>query len=377
MNTLRLPENVLPVCSVNGSIREMLLFYHCPVSENPALTGLRFAGLIDALGPNVNVYILIQLPHGTGIDFLPQPAQNVFLIPINPDYTPLMHSLTSWTQDVILSFEDKHKGRLLCFDETRVDAVVVEKLKMYFPEITILSHACIGLAGGNLLPVIDEAVSYLIAGADMLRAQPDERTIPVTEEALAGMFGIDCILFAGNNEASGMLNGRQPLFHVDLYLCPLGRLAQAPDVHHILVAELKPEFCLAGESDKTHQLAAALDQTAQWLENGKHSIHFRIIRVPLLAFDTDLAHIGSYTNAFAENTNGHCRLILPDYTPSDPLPGVNHLYKLPIQAVQQQLKTDLKAAGVAEVVFAADNYYELSQREGSLHCRAKALSRYQ
>lgn len=375
MNTARLPENVIPVCSVNGSIREILLFYHCPVSENPALTGLRFAGLIEALGPQVNVYILIQLPHGTGIDSLPQPASNVFLIPINPDVTPLMHSLTSWTQDVILSFEDKQGGCLLWFDETRVDVVAMEKLKNHFPDIIISPHAKARLAGGNLLPVIDDGGHFLIAGADMLRVLENEHAAPVSDTALAGLFGIDSILWAGRTQESGMLNKKQPLFHVDLYLCPLGRLAIAANTQHILVAEIKPQYCLAGESEQTRQLAEALDHTAQWLQQGQHGIRFGVIRVPLLVFDSEAAHIGSYTNAFAENNNGHCRLILPDYSPPDPLPGVNHLYKRPIDAVQQQLKTCLTAAGVAEVVFAADNYFELSQREGSLHCRAKALSR--
>jgi hypothetical protein len=375
MNTLRLPENALPVCSANGSIREILLFYHCPVSENPALTGLRFSGLIDILGPQVNVYILIQLPHGTGIDALPQPAPNIYLIPINPNKTTLMHSLTSWTQDVVLSFEDNYGDAWLCFDENRVDLQAMEGLKVCLPDVAVLPHSFGRLAGGNLLPVIDRDKLYMIAGSDVLRTAENESAPMLSESDLAGMFGINTLIFPGRTLESGMLNGKQPLFHIDLYLCPLGRLVQDVDLQHILVAELKTEYCLAGESEKTRQLATALNHTATWLENGVQGIRFSVIRVPLLAFDAELNHIGSYTNAFAENSNGHCRLILPDYTPPDPQPGVNHLFKIAVETAQLQLKTQLSAAGVTEVMFAADNYYALSQREGALHCRAKVLSR--
>ncbi|MCA6362187.1 MAG: hypothetical protein IM638_04070 [Bacteroidetes bacterium] len=286
-----------------------------------------------------------------------------------------MHSLTSWAQDVVISFEDNAGCSWLCVDENRLDRSAIEKLCTYLPDLKILLHPFGRLAGGNLWPVIDKDSRYLIAGADMLRVPENENETGYSASSLAEAFRTPALILSGSSPESGMRNGMQPLFHVDLYVCPLGRLVPATPLQHILVAELKAEYCLAGQSEKTHQLAAALNQTARWLENGVNGIRFSVIRVPVLAFDTELAHIGSYTNAFAENNNGHCRLILPDYTPPDPLPGVNHLYKVAVEAVQEQLRFDLEAAGVAEVVFAADNYFELSQREGALHCRAKVLSR--
>ncbi|MCU0434972.1 MAG: hypothetical protein MUC87_16060 [Bacteroidia bacterium] len=375
MSHLRFPENTLPVCSVNGSIREILLFCKCPVSENPALTGLRFSGLIEALGPEVQIYILVQLPHGTGIKTLPQPASNVHLIPVNPDEVTIIHSLTSWTQDVILGFEDAQHKALLLYDASRLDAQVMDVLKQAVRDITLSPHHFPNFAGGNLLPVCDGEKSFVIAGADILRNENAEINQAGLIAALEEMFSRSAIIWAGLDEQSGMLNGKQPLFHIDLYLCPLGRLAAVPHLQHILVAELKPEYCLCGQNEATRNLALALDKTAQWFAAGIQGIEFQVIRVPLLIFDQELRHFGSYANAFAENNQGKCRLILPDYTPHNPQPAVNHAFAAKIQAVQQQLGNKLKAAGIESITFATDNYFELSQHEGSLHCSAKALSR--
>jgi hypothetical protein len=376
MYNSRLPQNLKPVCSVNGKIEQFLLFYRCPVSENPLLAGQHFSALIEKIGNDVMVFIEVQLPHGTGIAELPQPSSSVCLIPVNPDDHVLMNGLTSWVQDVILSFEDSAGKPVLLFDEKRVDAIVLELLSRAIPGMRFFPYPSENLAGGNLMPVTDAEQPFLLAGADIAsgfaeRGFPDD-TIVI---GLRQLFGITTILWPGSSVFSGALNNKQPLFHIDLYLCPLGRLACAPEFQHILVAELTPETCLQGWSAQAAQLAQALNQTAVWLESAPEGIAFKVIRVPLFVFDSELRHIGSCANAVAENINGCCRVFLPDYTPPNPLPAVEHNLKKAIRSIQQRTEIVLLNAGIQEVLFIDGNYFTLSEREGALHCHSKVIAR--
>jgi hypothetical protein len=372
----RLPNNLKPVCTVNGKIEQLLLFYRCPASENPSLAGQHFAGLIEKLGNDVMVFIEVQLPYGTGINALPQTAPSVTLIPVNPDEQLLMHGLTSWVQDVFLCFEDSRGNAVLLYDEKRLDAVVPGLLGHVIPGVHCYPHQHENWAGGNLLPVMDPEHPFLFAGADLSpgfaeRGVADNETVI----RLRQTFGLTTILWPGSSPVSGALNNKQPLFHIDLYLCPLGRLAVASELQHILVAELTPETCLQGWSTPAAQLAKALDQTAAWLQSAPEGIAFNVIRVPLFVFDTELRHIGSCANAIAENINGYCRLLIPDYTPPDPLPATEHRFKKRISLLQQNAKTALLNAGIHEVIFINGNYFTLSEREGALHCHSKVIAR--
>ncbi len=376
MRNSRLPQNIRPICSVNGKIEQLLLFYRCPVSENPFLAGQHFSALIEKTGNDVIVFIEVQLPHGTGIKDLSQPSSRVNIIPINPDEHVIMNGLTSWVQDVILSFEDDNGKPVLLYDEKRIDAVVPELLSKAIPGMRFFPHSHENWAGGNILPVMDPEKPFLLVGADLAtgfaeRGFADDDVVIELRQT----FGITTLLWPGSSVFSGALNNKQPLFHIDLYLCPLGRLEHAPEFQHILVAELTQETCLHGWGTHAAQLAQALDQTAVWLESAPEGIAFKVIRVPLFVFDNELRHLGSCANAVAENVNGYCRLFLPDYTPPDPLPTIEHKLKNTICRIQKKTENTLLDAGIHEVIFVNDNYFTLSEREGALHCHTKVIAR--
>ncbi|MGL5892547.1 MAG: hypothetical protein ACRC3B_21830, partial [Bacteroidia bacterium] len=203
------------------------------------------------------------------------------------------------------------------------------------------------------------------------RGFPDEEIV----SQLRQTFGLQTILWPGSSVVSGALGNKQPLFHIDLYLCPLGRLAHAPEFQHILVAELTPETCLQGWNTPAAELAEALNRTAAWLEATPEGIAFKVIRVPLLAFDHELRHTGSYANAIAENINGSCRLLIPDFTPPNPLPDTEHNLKKSILNIQKKTVAALLRAGIRDVLLVNGNYFALSEREGALHCHTKVITR--
>ncbi|MGL5889868.1 MAG: hypothetical protein ACRC3B_08280, partial [Bacteroidia bacterium] len=211
MNNSRLPQSLKPVCSVNGKIEQILLFYRCPVSEKPSLTGQHFTDLSEKLGNDVMVYIEVQLPHGTGISELPQPSSSVSLIPVNPDKYVIMHSLTSWVQDVFHCFRNEDGIPVLLYDEKRIDAIIPELLSKIVPGLHYYPYNHENWAGGNLLPVMDTENPFLLAGADIdprfnERGFPDEEIV----SQLRQTFGLQTILWPGSSVVSGALGNKQP-----------------------------------------------------------------------------------------------------------------------------------------------------------------------
>ncbi|MGL4596762.1 MAG: hypothetical protein ACRCYO_04505, partial [Bacteroidia bacterium] len=69
-----------PICTAYGQIRQVLLLYRCPTCDDPSQVGSVFKSLIDALGPQVEFFILIQLNNGSDVFTIPSSQPNVHLI---------------------------------------------------------------------------------------------------------------------------------------------------------------------------------------------------------------------------------------------------------------------------------------------------------
>ncbi len=371
-----------PICTAYGQIKQVLLLYRCPTCDDPSQVGAVFKSLIDALGPQVEFFILIQLNNGSEVFTIPSSQPNVHLIAVNPAVVRIENFLTQWTQDVVLPFYDNGITHLL-FDDSRIDSQVIQCLNTKTEKFQFKAHHQPTWQGGNILPVSGKE-PFLLVGASILQeyvsglpAKQKQEAQQKLEKNFAAVFGGAKIYWLGKQKTQGQVNGGQPLFHLDLYLMPVG-IVPALNKERILifVAEVKPDYAMAGYTHELAELAQALDKTANWFANDKqHPKHLFVVkRLPLLAFE-DKEHIASYTNCLVENTTEACRIFLPDYRPQPTNGnGVNPERLKKITAIQEIMTTALQEIDI-QPVWIDQNFYEMTRKEGALHCLTKVLKR--
>lgn len=373
-----------PVCSAGGKIEKLLLFCTCTTSENPGEVWKQYAGLIAALGPEVEFYILIQLPNTCRNVQLENPAPNVQLIPMEPATLQNEFPLTRWAQDVVHAFQrpgkNGEKNIRFLYDHSRIDSKTLRCLEDKLGRIELRSYKDKQISGGNII-LTGKNQEYALIGADMLRWQlkglsPVQRKTERRsfETRLKKMLGVKQIYWLQQTAASGSVQGKQMLFHIDLFVTAAGTWN---DEQLLLVGEIKPEYVFDQGNTRVTEMAAALDRTAAWLANNRNhrGLRCKVVRVPLLVFDSHYEHYGYFNNGLTEQTDTHRHLYLPDFLPDVVQePQYTRIYHR-IKAIQDQLASDFEKQRLGEIRFVNGNFYALSRKMGSLRCMVKVIQR--
>jgi|GEM_PF-3073616 len=367
-----------PVCSTGGRIEKLLLFHPCTASEQPGQVWKQYAGLMEALGREVEYYIVLQLPGAHAGAVIPQPAPHVHLVPF-PQGEGLF---TRWTQDVVHAFQrstgDGTELRLV-YDAHRIDARAVRHLSENIPGLRVRSLND-PLSGGNILNW-GGGNGYLLAGADLLRHRlrglppAEKKTVrQAFERELKELFGTERLYWLNRTSESGALQGAQPLFHADLYVTPLGPVSPGSETQQVLVAELKEEYAFRPWNREMEALSAALDRTAAWLENSRlhKGLSCKVERIPMLVFDQRREHFGSYNNSLVSCEDGRRTLYLPDFTPPE---GACAVLARRITEIQRSITARLEKSAAGEVKWVQGDFYNLSLKKGALRCMAKVIQR--
>lgn len=373
----------IPVCSAGGKIEKVLLFHTCSTSEKPETAWQRFGSLIDAMGEEVQFYVVMQLPNSYAIERLQSGRQNVHLVPLCPSTLKLEHPLTRWTQDVVHAFQRSSgptQELQLVYDQLRLDTEVMRLLGSRLSTMRYRSLGFQAFSGGNLLPR-SNGQNFLVAGGDILRHHIKGRprnehsaARAALEAQLRRTYRTSKVHWLNLRSEHGTIDGKQPLFHVDLYITLAGVL---PDLHPnretVLVGELRDEYIFGGNPEVAQRLRTALDRTAEWFENDRRHPGLKCVvkRIPLLLFDTQPDHMGSYNNCLVENYQGVSAIYLPDYIPEQ---KESQLARR-IRQIQNKTRDELNSWGFSKVHFIEQDFYNLSRKQGSLHCLAKVIER--
>ncbi len=373
-----------PVCSAGGKIEKLLLFCTCTASEQPETVWKHYAGLIAALGPEVQFYILIQLPNKYKNITLENPAPNVQLIPLEPATLRLGFPLTRWAQDVVHVFQriDRNgtKSIRFLYDNTRIDSKTLRCLEDKLGHIELRPYSDKQISGGNII-ITGENQECALIGADTLRWQLKGLTATqrkaerqAFESRLQHMLGVKHIYWMQHTAAAGSIDRKQALFHIDLFTTAAGTYN---DRQLLLVGEIKPEYIFDNGNAEVSEIAAALDRTATWLAADSKHPHLRckVVRVPLLVFDSHYQHYGYYNNGITEQTGEQRHLYLPDFLPDIVNePQYTHIYHR-VKAIQEQLASDFEKHHLGTIRFINGNFYALSRKMGSLRCMVKVIQR--
>lgn len=372
-----------PVCSVGGKIEKLLLFHTCSGSERPEQAWEHFTGLIETLGSEVDYYILTQLPVNRQEKTLPSPAPHIHLIP-DASRAPQDFPLTRWVQDISHAFTRNPGEYKLLFDTARVKPETLESLGRHIPGLRVSPLGEQHLSGGNFF-VCREQGGYLLAGADLLnwelrgierKARPAVRA--AFEQRLLRLFGVKKIYWLNLTPASGRMRKGQPLFHLDLYVTPAGPVSDhETDRSLMLVGEVKTDYVFGTWNKNVRELQQALDRTAEWLGNDRahRGLKCRVVRVPLLVFDTRTEHYGCYNNGLVEYKNNRNNFYLPDFTPQVAADKKDKANARRIARIQKELQTSLRKAGAGTVKFVPGDFFGLSRKKGSLRCMVKVIQR--
>lgn len=191
------------------------------------------------------------------------------------------------------------------------------------------------------------------------------------------LLGVDQLLWLGlPNLAKDVLKPEkstfQPFFHLDLFVTLAGKNALGEEV--VLLGDpiwFNSKGIKFSEKEKVlvEQMQLVRDEFDE-LEN-QSGIRFKLVSVPLPLVD----HIPfSYNNCLTESILGRKIAYLPSYIqdriPNDPINTF-------LVDIEKEVKAKFLQAGFDRVIMvkAGADFRYFSQREGSLHCISKVLSR--
>ena len=339
---------------------------------------------MHAFGPEVECFVVAPFDRAVPEENRVTGKKRVHLVPLRTERFTPVGSSTRWTQDVVHAFSCKTPGGQdqlrLHYNAGRIDPAAFRELQNHIPGLQCLPMNEPRINGGNIL--IGGTGDFLMAGADLLNwyrrgltgAARSAARIKL-ENQLRDKFGVMRIYWVNATEASGRLNGRQPFFHIDMYVSLAGQTDDNTEL--VFVGEIRNEYVFCNHSPEIAQLKEALDRTARWMENPRnhHGLKCRVLRLPVLVFNEQADHYGCYNNCLVEQTPGGRILYLPDF-----MPGLNggktaNGTAQRIAAIQEQLRWKILKWNAGSVRFVSGGFFGLSRKMGSLRCMAKVIQR--
>ncbi len=295
---------------------------------------------------------------------------------------------TVWAQDAYVALTDDHGRSILCetVNFTRVDdATIADDLAAQTDKSALQSY--LYFQGGNVLEVGD----HILIGKDYIEDNLGRAHLETEDKILAAfkkVFGKDIISLGRPElipeEHRQYLGGGyyQPIFHIDMYVTPTGKLGQSGKPI-AFVASPRLGRQAVGEESKHTDFDIYFDEAAEQLSQTAE-----VRRMPILpsfvSHRTDKVeeawyYFLSYNNAVVENFGNTSNVYLPTFSEDveDYQSELKFFYYEGDVAKRQAL--DKAAATAWEqlgfTVYQMDGLEDLAMGLGCVHCITKTLAR--